>query len=189
MILDHEICFVSCCVALYYNVCVGLIVFRQLHGDLNYRIDMRRETIINSIQNNDLSHIFYQDQLYKQIKSNPSFRLRSFCEPPLTFAPTYKYDRRSDNYDSSEKKRSPAWCDRILWHSREPNRVRNLHYRRYEVDVSDHRPISAGYSVTVKRMDNDARAAVKIEVTKSWKDLELNHLIEVQDFYTTQHIL
>lgn len=169
MILDHEICF--------------------LHGDLNYRIDMRRDTIINSIQNNDLNHIYSQDQLYKQIKNNPSFRLRSFFEPPLTFAPTYKYDRRTDNYDSSEKKRSPAWCDRILWHSREPSRVRNLHYRRYEVDVSDHRPISAGYSVTVKKMDNDARSAVKIEVTKSWKDLELELLIEMQEFYTTQHIL
>ncbi|GJJ07860.1 hypothetical protein Clacol_002066 [Clathrus columnatus] len=160
MILDHEICF--------------------LHGDLNYRIDLRRDAIINSIQNNDFKTISHHDQLHKQIKSNPSFRLRSFVEPNITFAPTYKYDRRSDTYDSSEKKRAPAWCDRILWHCRDSSRIRNLHYRRYEVDVSDHRPISAGYSVTVKKIDNDAREGIKVEVQQHWKDRELNILINMQ---------
>jgi len=43
-------------------------------------------------------------------------------EGPLTFPPTYKFDKnvpaselRPLPYDSSDKKRVPAWTDRIFW--------------------------------------------------------------------------
>ena len=37
------------------------------------------------------------------------FRLRVFREGPLTFALTYKYNWNSDAFDTSEKRRVPAW--------------------------------------------------------------------------------
>ncbi|KAJ2090483.1 hypothetical protein IW140_002715 [Coemansia sp. RSA 1813] len=43
------------------------------------------------------------------------FALRAFHEMPIQFHPTYKYDPGTDRYDTSEKRRTPAWCDRVLF--------------------------------------------------------------------------
>lgn len=134
-------------------------------------------------------NLLAHDQLLKEIKFNRAFRLRAFVEAPITFAPTYKYDRRSSDYDSSEKNRIPAWCDRILYHTRHPSRVHQLHYRRYEANVSDHRPISAGYSVTVKSVDQDTRSSVKAGVEGEWMQKQYGLLIVARDFYISQGLL
>ena len=44
-----------------------------------------------------------------------------FSEGNPDFAPTYKYDLFSDDYDTSEKLRTPAWTDRVVWkYKRQP---------------------------------------------------------------------
>ncbi|CBF73788.1 hypothetical protein AN8053.2 [Aspergillus nidulans FGSC A4] len=129
MIMDHEICI--------------------LNGDLNYRIDsVPRHVIIEDIRNNNLAKLLERDQLLASRRKNPGFRLRAFQEAPITFAPTYKYDVGTDEYDSSDKKRSPAWCDRVLY--RGLGRIKQLEYRRHEVRASDHRPVSATFKFRIK---------------------------------------
>ncbi|WWD18987.1 hypothetical protein CI109_103444 [Kwoniella shandongensis] len=141
-----------------------------LNGDLNYRIDQRRENVISSITAGELSYLLEHDQLRKEMRSNHAFRLRSFEEAPIEFAPTYKYDPGTHEYDSSEKRRIPAWCDRILY--KKSDRIRSLNYRRYEPTVSDHKPISAGYTITLKAVDNLKMMDVRRDVTAEWAKKE-----------------
>lgn len=85
-------------------------------GDLNYRIDMDRDKVISLIDQGDWSTLRSADQLIRQrLLMNTTCLLRIYQESSLEFAPTYKYDPGTDMYDTSEKKRTPAWCDRILY--------------------------------------------------------------------------
>lgn len=84
-------------------------------GDLNYRIDLPRSIVKANIRSGNLDLLLEHDQLRKEMASNQSFRLRSFKEADITFPPTYKFDPGTDDHDTSEKERIPAWCDRILY--------------------------------------------------------------------------
>ncbi|KAF7291844.1 IPPc domain-containing protein [Mycena chlorophos] len=169
MALDHEIVFIN--------------------GDMNYRIDQRREAIIAAAKANDVEGLLAHDQLLKEIKYNRGCRLRGFSEGPLTFAPTYKYDRGTDTYDTSEKARAPAWCDRVLWRTRTPNRVKQLHYQRYEAKVSDHKPVSAAFKFTVKNIRHEVRQKAKTEVQLQWAAEQERLLEECRDFYIQVAVL
>ena len=166
-----------------------MLCFIQLNGDMNYRIDQRRDAVIAAIQANDLDTLFTHDQLHKEMKHNRAFRLRTFQEGPLTFAPTYKYDRGSDAFDTSEKRRVPAWCDRVLWRSREEERVVLMGYRRWEVNVSDHRPVSAVFRVTVKKVVGEARARERKVVEGWWRGMEVALLADAKAFYEAQAVV
>ena len=152
MILDHEVCFFS--------------------GDLNYRIDLSRETVLSHLSSRHFTHLLDQDQLRKELKHNPAFRLKDFSEPPISFLPTYKYDRGTHKWDTSEKARIPAWCDRILYKAETEGAVRCREYRRWECTISDHRPVSAVCEVRVKKADAKKRASVDEEVRAEWHKLE-----------------
>ena len=158
-ILDHEICI--------------------LNGDLNYRIDtMSRETVVKHIKSHNLPRLLERDQLLLSRKKNPGFRLRAFHESPITFAPTYKYNVGSDDYDTSEKRRTPAWCDRILY--RGPGKVQMEDYRRWELKASDHRPVSGRLTVRVKRVDGAKRARVEGMVGDEFAAMRLRVAQSVQ---------
>ena len=97
-------------------------------GDLNYRIDLPNERVRTAtcdtylpvhwqlyslIQAADWDALYAEDQLNKTREAKTAFH--QFTEAPLLFAPTYKYDHGTTIYDTSKKKRQPAWCDRVLW--------------------------------------------------------------------------
>ncbi|KAF1993545.1 DNase I-like protein [Amniculicola lignicola CBS 123094] len=167
MILDHEICI--------------------LNGDLNYRIDaMPRNTVIEAVKAGNLPKLLDRDQLLLSRKRNPGFRLRAFNEAPILFAPTYKYDVGTDNYDSSEKRRSPAWCDRLLY--RGLGRIKQTEYRRHDqVRVSDHRPVSGRFKIRVKTISAKRMVVAKEVCEDEFEgvkrriagDIKLDYLINV----------
>lgn len=172
-ILDHETCFLS--------------------GDLNYRIAMSREQVLSLLSETGNKKfeawetLQREDQLKQQQVLNPLFRLFNFKEAPILFDPTYKYDRGSDLYDSSEKKRIPAWCDRVLY--RAPSTLTNVYYRRHEIKASDHRPISAGFTVPVKTIIPEKKQQVEERIRLEWRTNMIRLLKENKIRYITNYDL
>ncbi|KAM6315931.1 inositol polyphosphate 5-phosphatase K isoform 2-T2 [Podargus strigoides] len=135
-------------------------------GDLNFRIaDYGIHFVRESINNKRYNLLWEKDQL-NMAKKKEAF-LQEFMEGPLHFKPTYKFDLYSDVYDTSEKKRKPAWTDRILW------RVKNLcqhaskegefseeeqtisvtlnnYISHMSYGISDHKPVTGTFGLELK---------------------------------------
>ena len=139
--------------------------------------------MISNIETGKLSHLLHYDQLLHKMRANPTFRLHTFTKPPIAFAPTYKYDRDSNSYDTSEKWCIPAWCDRILYRSRDPSRIENLWCGRYEPDISDHRPVCGVYQVIVKNVIPENRDKELAKVKKLWEKESVRLCAEMTAFY------
>ena len=126
---------------------IGAHEFVVWLGDLNYRIDMPDSSVRAQLERMDesLEVLASHDELLLEQAAGRVFS--GFLEGTLAFRPTYKYDKRSDEYDTSAKRRAPAWCDRILW--RQSEHMRGLTYQRHETTLSDHRPVSAELEMSV----------------------------------------
>ncbi|XP_065051378.1 synaptojanin-1-like [Rhopilema esculentum] len=102
-------------------------------GDFNYRIDLPNEEVKSMIKDKRWPELRASDQLSVQKAEGKVFK--SFREGPIRFAPTYKYDLFSDDYDTSEKMRCPAWTDRVLWYRKQYKKVEPSAERETEGDV------------------------------------------------------
>ncbi|EXB99791.1 Type I inositol-1,4,5-trisphosphate 5-phosphatase 2 [Morus notabilis] len=123
-------------------------------GDLNYRLNMLDEDVRKLISLKRWDELIKNDQLSKELRSGHVFE--GWKEGLIDFPPTYKYEINSDRYvgenpKEGEKKRSPAWCDRILWLGKG---IKQLSYRRTELRLSDHRPVSSDFLVEVEVLDH-----------------------------------
>jgi len=143
-------------------------------GDFNYRLTIPRAQVEQFIKNESYAALLQYDQLKKEhtdervcsfffffiLFENNNKKIflfqvfREFNEGSINFPPTYKYDIGSDEYDTSEKARTPSYTDRILWRSIFPDvRSKQLYYGRAEVKTSDHRPVSSMFDVEIEICD------------------------------------
>ncbi|XP_013876705.1 type II inositol 1,4,5-trisphosphate 5-phosphatase isoform X1 [Austrofundulus limnaeus] len=169
----------------YKDICSRLL-FRQLDltqppltimkhnvvlwvGDLNYRIsDLDVDGVKELISKNDFKMLHTYDQLKRQISEEAVFE--GFEEGEINFQPTYKYDTGSDHWDTSEKCRVPAWCDRILWKGKN---IKQQHYKSHMVlKTSDHKPVSSLLIIGIKRINNEAYKKTFEEIVRNIDKME-----------------
>ncbi|XP_040433225.1 phosphatidylinositol 4,5-bisphosphate 5-phosphatase A isoform X2 [Cygnus olor] len=150
-------------------------------GDLNFRIESLDIRFVKyAIDSNILNQLWEKDQLNIAKSTWPV--LTGFQEGPLNFPPTFKFDVGTNKYDSSAKKRKPAWTDRILWKIKSPSvglgaggcqpsrgilSVSQLCYCSHmEYTVSDHKPVAAIFAVQFASKAD--KPPVEIYVADEW---------------------
>jgi len=118
-------------------------------GDLNYRISLPRETVLELIENRDWESLKQKDQLLNEKAKGNCFW--GFEEGDLNFRPTYRYNRGDRTY-SMEKMRIPSWTDRVLWKCLPGLKANLTAYNCCdEITTSDHSPVYATFEVDTLR--------------------------------------
>jgi endonuclease/exonuclease/phosphatase family metal-dependent hydrolase len=130
-------------------------------GDLNYRLaygtqgDKRSPSteqftaMVKHVKEARYDYLAGFDQLKACIRKKESFT--GFEEGDIKFPPTFKvYPGIQLQY---KPQRSPAYCDRILWHARKKSTVSLLSYEAgLAILSSDHKPVSATFNVKVQSL-------------------------------------
>ncbi|KAM6432743.1 synaptojanin-2 [Rhynochetos jubatus] len=173
-------------------------------GDFNYRIDLTYEEVFYFLKRQDWKTLLEFDQLQQQKSSGKIFK--DFHEGTINFGPTYKYDVGSEAYDTSDKCRTPAWTDRVLWWRKKlpfektageinlldsdlnaETKVRHtwtpgalMYYGRAELQASDHRPVLAIVEVEVQEVNQAARESVFQEVSSFQGPLDATVVVNLQ---------
>ncbi|KAB5511116.1 hypothetical protein DKX38_030202 [Salix brachista] len=127
-------------------------------GDLNYRIYLPHTTTRSLVQKKEWNTLLERDQLKVELMEGHVFQ--GWREGMIEFAPTYKYYQNSQVYygcdkkRKGEKKRAPAWCDRIIWFG---EGLKQKEYSRGESRLSDHRPVRAIFVSEIEAPSNSRR--------------------------------
>ena len=116
-----------------------------LFGDLNYRLTLPNREVRWRLSCRDWLTCLAADQLSLQLGAQGT-EFEEWDEADVTFRPTYKYDAGTNNLDTSEKQRAPAWCDRVLWRQGKQRgstaAIEPLLYESCQNTLtSDHKPI------------------------------------------------
>jgi len=175
-------------------------------GDLNYRIvKSAPDKEVAYLIKTDLTKLVGLDQLKTEMRSRRVFQ-HGFLEPPLNFAPTYKYLAGTTLYDheatpegernaSGKKVRCPAWCDRVLYRVRprgpraaEEGFSEKIYCVAYDrssdrLCVSDHRPVFALLDLRVRNVDLAKRAQACARVAEQQSET----LLQFDDAPTVLH--
>lgn len=155
-------------------------------GDLNYRIALLHSEVTSLVEKEDWKTLLQSDQLRVERSMGRTFD--GWHEGPIQFAPTYKFAPNSDQYSgvenkAGEKRRAPAWCDRILWYGKG---LKQLSYVRLDLNLSDHRPVAARFLADVEVLSN---RKVKKTLGLSKKAPGMANIVtrEIQKLSKTRH--
>ncbi|UXI22038.1 Nucleobindin-1 [Sarcoptes scabiei] len=151
-------------------------------GDLNYRImRLNSDDVKQLLDDGHIDIVLAHDQLLKQMQLNNCFQ--GFTEGPINYQPSYKYNPGTNQWDSSEKRRPPAWCDRILWKG---ENITQTSYRVHlELKDSDHKPVSSWFQSKVLQIDHLKKRKVYEDVMKKMDRME-NELLPQVTIDTTE---
>lgn len=159
-------------------------------GDFNYRLDgISYDEARDFVSQRCFDWLKERDQLRAEMEAGNVFQ--GMREAVVRFPPTYKFEKHRAGlagYDSGEKKRIPAWCDRILYRDSRSAAVAECNLEcpvvssilQYEacMDVtdSDHKPVRCIFSVDIARVDESVRRQEFGEIIGSNK--RIRHMLE-----------
>ncbi|CAN4093374.1 unnamed protein product [Withania somnifera] len=143
-------------------------------GDLNYRIALSYRTAKALVEMRNWRVLLQNDQLHIEQRMGRVFN--GWSEGRIYFPPTYKYSSNSDRYAGEdthpkEKRRTPAWCDRILWYGQG---LYQISYVRGESRFSDHRPV---YSIFLAEVESIKRHRIKKNLSCASSRVEVEELL------------
>lgn len=133
-------------------------------GDFNYRIGLSDDRARSLVKSNDIDTLYENDQLNIQMVAGMTFPF--YSEARITFPPTYKFDLGTDNYDTSEKGRIPAWTDRVL---RKGTNLKQIEYNSAPLRFSDHRPVFATFECATTIIDEARKLALNTQLYEKRK--------------------
>ncbi|RKP33957.1 hypothetical protein BJ085DRAFT_21339, partial [Dimargaris cristalligena] len=121
------------------------------------------------LDNKEFKYLLDFDQLNIQKMNLKAFT--GFQERPIRFAPTYKFEIGTHEYDP---KRIPAWCDRILWWTPYGSDFINpTNYQSHmELALSDHKPVSSLFRLRIKTIRRDEQAAIYSQLLRELDKFE-----------------
>ncbi|KAK4727165.1 hypothetical protein R3W88_032082 [Solanum pinnatisectum] len=140
-------------------------------GDFNYRLfGISYDEARDFVSQRSFDWLRERDQLRAEMKTGKVFQ--GMHEAIIKFPPTYKLESGKPGlggYDSGEKKRIPAWCDRVLyrdsWTSPTvecslgcPVVASIIQYEGcMEVTESDHKPVRCKFNIELAHIDRSVR--------------------------------
>ncbi|KAJ6253022.1 inositol 5-phosphatase [Anaeramoeba flamelloides] len=146
----------------YYSILANLKngvstfdIFNQFHhiffiGDLNYRIDIKRDNawdkVYKMIESRQFHSLWQADQLNRVRTERIAFH--GFEEPEPTFTPTYKFlvDKFQTRRYTKSGNRIPSWCDRVLVRTLPFSKIKRVkYYCCPQIESSDHIPVCSTF--------------------------------------------
>ncbi|XP_074321189.1 type II inositol polyphosphate 5-phosphatase 15 [Silene latifolia] len=150
-------------------------------GDFNYRLDgISYDEARDFISQRCFDWLRERDQLRVEMEAGRVFQ--GMREAIIKFPPTYKFEKYQPGlagYDAGEKKRIPAWCDRVLYRDNRSSSVSECcldcpvvsSVSEYEscMDVtdSDHKPVRCIFSIEVARVDEAVKRQEYCEIIET----------------------